>query len=176
TKNGDTAPSAFIFANLDGSISAWNGTGDPTQAVTAVPSGTVGPAAYTGLAIGSAGGNNYLYAANDAAGRIDVFDASFNPVALAGAFTDPNVPAGLVPFNVQNIDGLRYVTYAIPGPQSISADPGLGAVSVVATDGTYLRSCSTGGGLLASPWGGALAPDDFGEFSDALLIGNFHNE
>lgn len=176
TKNGDTAPSAFIFANLDGSISAWNGTGDPTQAVTAVPSGTVGPAAYTGLAIGSAGGNNYLYAANDAAGRIDVFDASFNPVALAGDFTDPNVPAGLVPFNVQNIDGLLYVTYAIPGPQSINADLGLGAVSVFATDGTYLRTLSTGGGLLTSPWGVALAPDDFGEFSDALLIGNFHNE
>lgn len=49
-------------------------------------------------------------------------------------------------------------------------------MSVFATDGTYLRTLSTGGGLLTSPWGVALAPDDFGEFSDALLIGNFHNE
>jgi len=175
TNNGDSAPSAFIFANLDGSISAWNGSGDPTQAVTVVPAGTVGPAVYTGITIGSSGGSNFLYAANGATGQIDVFDADFNPTTVTGNFVDPNVPAGLQPFNVQNIDGLIYVTYAIPGEESIDAALGQGAVSVFAPDGTFIRQISSGG-MLASPWGITLAPDDFGEFSNALLVGNFNNE
>ena len=172
---GKTGPAAFIFANLDGSISAWNGTGDPTQAVTVVPSGTTGPAAYTGLATGSTGGANYLYAANGATGQIDVFDADFNPVALTGDFVDPTVPAGLQPFNIQNIGGLLYITYAIPGQEALNADLGLGAVSVFAPDGTFIEQIASGG-LLTSPWGITVAPDDFGEFSNALLVGNFNNE
>lgn len=174
---GGGAPATFIFSNLDGSISAWNGSGDPTQAVQVVPPGDASrPAIYVALGIGSTGGNTYLYAPNNITGQIDVFDSNFNPVTLPGNFTDPNVPAGLVPFNVQNIDGLLYVTYAIPGPAAINADLGLGAVSVFAPDGTYLRTISTGGDLLTSPWGVALAPEDFGEFSNALLVANFHNE
>lgn len=176
--NGTTpAPASFIFSNLDGSISAWNGSGDPTQAVQVVPPGDAGrPAVYVGLGIGSTGGNTYLYAPNGITGQIDVFDSSFNPATLPGNFVDPDVPAGLVPFNVQNIDGLLYVTYSIPGPAAINADLGLGAVSVFSPDGTYLRTISTGGDLLTSPWGVALAPDDFGEFAGALLVANFHNE
>lgn len=172
---GKTGPAAFLFANLDGSISGWNGTGDPTQAVTVVPAGTTGPAAYTGLAAASTGGGNFLYAANGATGQIDVFDADFNPVALAGDFVDPDVPAGLQPFNIQNIDGLLYVTYAIPGEESLNAELGQGAVSVFSPDGTFLRQISSGG-QLTSPWGITIAPDDFGEFSNALLVGNFNNE
>ncbi|MCH8684530.1 TIGR03118 family protein [Pedomonas mirosovicensis] len=175
--NGSAGPATFIFSNLDGSLSAWNGSGDPTQAVQVVPPGDAGrPAIYPALAIGSTGGANYLYAPNNITGQIDVFDANFNPATLPGNFVDPNVPAGLVPFNVQNIDGLLYVTYAIPGPQAINADMGMGAVSVFAPDGTYLQTISTGGGLLTSPWGVAIAPEDFGEFSNALLVANFHNE
>lgn len=174
--SGNTpAPAAFLFANLDGSISGWNGSGDPTQAVTVVSAGTTGPAVYTGLAIGSTGGGNFLYAANGATGQIDVFDADFNPVTLSGDFVDPNVPAGIHPFNIQNIDGLLYVTYAIPGPAALNADLGLGAVSVFAPDGTFIRQIASGG-MLTSPWGVAIAPEDFGEFSNALLVGNFHNE
>jgi uncharacterized protein (TIGR03118 family) len=32
------------------------------------------------------------------------------------------------------------------------------------------------GGHLASPWGLALAPDGFGDFGGALLVGNFNEE
>ncbi len=34
------------------------------------------------------------------------------PRALPGAFTDPVVPAGYAPFNIQNLGGRLYVTYA----------------------------------------------------------------
>ena len=99
--------SRFIFANLNGTISGWAG-GQNSTVVATTPG-----AVYTGLAINTA--QDRLYAANSAAGRIDVFDSSFAPVSLPGAFTDPNLPAGFVPFNVQNIGGKVYVTYAPPG-------------------------------------------------------------
>ena len=41
------------------------------------------------------------------------------PLLSAGKFVDPNLPAGLVPFNVQTIGGFGgniYVTYAPGGP------------------------------------------------------------
>jgi uncharacterized protein (TIGR03118 family) len=168
---GGGSTAAFIFANLDGSISAWTGAFGTSAAVQVDTPNAV----YTGLALGSSGGHNYLYAANHAGG-IDVFDQDFAPVTtLPGNFTDPNLPAGLTPFNVANIGGLLYVTYAIAGPDADEAALGQGAVSVFNTDGTFVDSFASGGNLL-SPWGITQAPSTFGIFGDAILIGNFAEE
>jgi uncharacterized protein (TIGR03118 family) len=174
---GTVAPARFIFANLDGSISAWNGTG--TMAVVAQPptTGTV----YTGLAINQAVVINgqpqpVLYAANTAQGRIDVFNGTFKPVDLGPtAFATPQqVPNGLVPFNVQNINGNIYVTYAPSGGVQAQRDatPGMGAVAIFDQNGNFLRMAAIGGPL-ASPWGITLAPASFGPFANDLLVGNF---
>src|SRR5438093_6903654 len=40
TKNGNSAPAFFIFVSEDGSISGWNPTVDPTNAVMSVDNGT----------------------------------------------------------------------------------------------------------------------------------------
>jgi uncharacterized protein (TIGR03118 family) len=157
----------FIFANLNGTISAWNGVG--TTALTQVTTpGTV----YTGLAINQA--QNQLYAAN--AAGINVFNSSFAPVSLgAGAFATPAAISalGLVPFNVQSINGNLYVTYAPAGgrPNEINAAAGAGAVAVFNENGTLLKTIV--GGPLAAPWGIALAPAGFGKFGGDLLVGNF---
>src|SRR5262249_32284384 len=45
-------------------------------------------------------------------------------------------------------------------------------VDVFDTDGHMLQRFASHG-TLNSPWGMAVAPDDFGQFSDALLVGNF---
>lgn len=161
----------FLFANLNGSISGWNGTAGPTALVAAPAGGGV----YRGLALGSSGGSNYLYAADAAGGTIDVFNGNFAPTTLAGAFVDPNLPAGLAPFNVANIGGQLYVTYAPPGPTAALADLGTGAVNIFNTDGTFVRRFATGGNLL-SPWGLARAPGGFGEFGGAILVGNFSDD
>jgi uncharacterized protein (TIGR03118 family) len=164
----------FIYSNLDGSISAWSsGTG----AVQVVPGRTGGNiAVYPGLGIGSSGGANYIYAANNITGQIDVFNTSFQQVTLAGTFTDPNAnPAGLVPFNVQNINGQLWVPYAVPGPGSDDVAAGTGFVDIFNTDGTFVKRFATGGAL-QSPWGIALAPSDFGQFSNDVLIGNFQDD
>src|SRR5215831_10947632 len=160
-------PAAFIFANLNGTISAWNGSAGTTAQIKATTSGAV----YTGLAI-SSGATPLLYAANGAQSRIDVFDGSFTPVTLgAGAFTNPF--PGLVPFNVQNIGGRIYVTYALPGrPAQIAAPEGQGGVAVFDTNGALLQTLINGS-KLASPWGITIAPSSFDGFANDLLVGNF---
>jgi len=171
---GKTGAATFMFANLDGSIAAWNGTGSLTQAVQVVPSTT--GSAYTGLAITSNGSGNFLLAANNATGNVDVFDANFAPATLQGNFTDPSVPANLHPFNVTTINGKVYVTYAVPGPEADEEPIGSGAVSVFDTNGNLLQSLIPNGSQVASPWGIAVATSNFGEFSNALLVGNFSDE
>jgi len=161
----------FFFANLDGSISGWN---SGTTAEVVVPSASpLRPAIYTGLALGSSGGADFLFAANNETGRIDVFDSSYAAVAIPGGFTDPGPnPDNLVPFNIQNLNGLLYVTYATGGPDADEAPLGRGFVSVFNPDGSFVGRIADGG-QLSSPWGVAIAPDDFGKFGGALLIGNF---
>ena len=163
---GNASTSArFIFADLNGTISGWAGGLTSTIQVT-----TPG-AVYTGLAINSAG--TRLYAADSAGGRVNVFDSSFAPVSLPGSFIDPNLPAGFVPFNVQNIAGRIYVTYAPAGlAAQRAAAPGAGFVSVFDDNGAFQQRLISGS-QLAAPWALALAPAAFGEFGGDLLVGNF---
>jgi uncharacterized protein (TIGR03118 family) len=117
-----------------------------------------------------------LYAANNAGsvGSVNVFNSSFQPVNLGpNAFATPAAAAGLVPFNVQNIGGNVYVTYAPPGrPAQTTATPGMGAVAIFNENGTFLRMAAVGVPL-AAPWGITLAPASFGPFGGDLLVGNF---
>jgi uncharacterized protein (TIGR03118 family) len=178
---GNGAKASFIFANLNGTISAWNGDGKAppnNNLAHTVATGAAG-SVYTGLAIGSNGSANYLYAANTSLGRIDVYNGSFARVTLGsggfGTFSDPLLPSGLnlVPFNVQNIGGKIYVAYAPSGrPAQTGATEGQGAVAVFDTTGHLLRQLIVGSEL-ASPWGMALAPAGFGKFGGDLLVGNF---
>jgi uncharacterized protein (TIGR03118 family) len=163
----------YIFDNLDGSISGWNGSSSTAQTIVAGRPGNI--AAYTGLEIGSSGGQSYLYAANGATGTIDVLNTSYDKVSLAGNFVDPGPnPDGLVPFNIQNLDGHMWVTYAAPGPPSSAQPLGSGFVSEFNMDGTFVRRFATGG-LLSSPWGLAIAPSNFGAYSNDMLVGNFND-
>jgi uncharacterized protein (TIGR03118 family) len=161
-------PSAFLFANLNGTISAWNGGAAAT--IEATTPGAV----YTGLTMATNTAGSFLYAADGAQNRIDVFDGSFAPHSFGpNAFVDPDLKAGLVPFNVQFINGDIFVTYAPAGRAAqISAQPGEGAVAAFTTSGRYLSTLISGG-KLAAPWGVTVAPAGFGTFSGDLLVGNF---
>jgi uncharacterized protein (TIGR03118 family) len=160
----------FIFANLDGSISGWNGTNP------AVIQSTTPGASFTGLAIGNlpgAGGAAQLYAAdqNSPTGAIDVLNSKFQ---MTGSFNDPNFshfPSGFSAFNVQNlnVNGTQtlFVTYAN------QAGVG-GVVDEFSTNGTFIKTLisDTAGAHLASPWGLTIAPTSFGQFGGDLLVGN----
>jgi uncharacterized protein (TIGR03118 family) len=165
--NGSSA--RFIFDNLNGTISGWNGVGTTAVQVASTPG-----AVYTGLAFNSTGGANFLYAANSTGG-INVFDSSWTNVSgttFAGKFVDPNAQAGFTPFNVQSVGANVYVTYAQVGPGG-SPMPG-GYVDIFDANGNFIRRATNGGPLFA-PWGLTIAPSGFGSFSNDLLIGNFGN-
>jgi uncharacterized protein (TIGR03118 family) len=102
-------PAVFIFASESGNITAWN----MSQGTSAATMASTPDAVYKGLALASTSSGPYLYAANFHAGTIDVFDPSFTLTTVSGSFTDPNLPAGYAPFNVQEIGGSLYVTYAL---------------------------------------------------------------
>jgi uncharacterized protein (TIGR03118 family) len=164
-------PAKFIYANLNGTISAWNESAGATAQVMAAPLG----AGYQGLDLESTPAGDFLYAANAKQGRIDVFDRSFALTNLGpSAFLDPLLPAGLVPFNVEDISGQLYVAYAPAGTPAVrqAAPEGAGAVAVFDTSGNFIKQLISGG-KLASPWGITLAPSSFGRFGGALLVGNF---
>jgi uncharacterized protein (TIGR03118 family) len=164
-------PASFIYANVNGTISAWNSGAGTAAQVEATTAG----GGYTGLVMQSTAAGDFLYAANPKQGRIDVFDGSFTRVTLpAGAFVDPHLPVGLVPWNVEDVDGELYVAYAVAGPPVAKtvAPEGSGAVAVFDTSGNFIKQL-TAGGKLASPWGITLAPHGFGQFSGDLLVGNF---
>ena len=174
-----SGPATFVFATEDGTLSGWNPQVSPNDAILAADKSASG-AVYKGLALGSNARGHFLFATNFHAGTVDVFDKHFHQVHLAGSFVDPQLPPppigspGFAPFGIQNIGGNLFVTYALqkPGQHDDMAGPGNGFVDVFDTDGHMLRRFASRR-TLNSPWGMAVAPDDFGQFSDALLVGNF---
>jgi uncharacterized protein (TIGR03118 family) len=162
-------PATFIYAGLNGAIYAWNSSLGTTAQIEAATTGAL----YSGLDIESTASGGFLYAADPKQDRVDVLDGTFQPVNLgAGAFVDPQLPAGLAPFNVEGINGDVYVAYAPPGPSHYAPPEGVGAVAVFDTSGHFIKQLITGG-KLASPWGMVLAPSTFGRFGGDLLVGNF---
>jgi uncharacterized protein (TIGR03118 family) len=169
--NGTTsAPALFLFASQTGFITGWNPTVAPS---TTAKVGAMTDAVYTGLALGTAAGGTFLYAADFAHGKIDVFDGMFRLVHLAGTFTDPEMSRKFAPFNIQNLGGRLYVTYARQSKDEPGEErPGQGFVNVFDTSGNLLQRLVKHHQLNA-PWGLAQAPANFGPFSGALLVGNF---
>lgn len=173
SQGGKSGASRFIFATEQGTIAGWAPNVDMTHAVTAVDN-SAKSAIYKGLALSAGGTGNLLYATDFHNSRIDVFDSKFQPVQVAGPFSDPFLPPRFAPFGIQAIGGNLYVTYAkqdADGEDDV-AGAGLGFVDVYDPNGFLLRRVAAHGPLNA-PWGLALAPAGFGRFANALLVGNF---
>jgi uncharacterized protein (TIGR03118 family) len=171
--SGTTVPAIFLFATLQGTIEGWN-PGSNGGLLNAEVVASVPHAVLTGLTLDSVGGTNYLYAA-DAAGSIRVFSGSFGDVTnttFAGKFVDPNPVAGFRPFNIQNLGGNLFVTYA--AATSMGAPLAGGYVDEYSAAGNFIQRIATGGPLNA-PWGLTLAPMGFGSLGGDLLVGNLFN-
>jgi uncharacterized protein (TIGR03118 family) len=178
-RSGDASgPARFIFDSEAGLVTGWNpGVPPPAPSTQAQVGASVGGAIYKGLAIATTPAGTFLYAADFHHGRIDVFDQGLDRVQLSGSFTDPAIPPGFAPFNVQELGGRLYVAYAKQDADAEDevAGPALGFVDVYSTSGQLLRHLIEHGQLNA-PWGLVLAPAaGFGRFSGALLVGNFGN-
>jgi len=158
----------FIFVGDDGVISGWS---SGTAAERVVDNSA--SASYTGVTIANDSARTFLYAANFKQARIDVFDSSFT--AVSKTFTDPGLPEGYSPFNIQNVGGQLYVMYAKLGSNGDEEKgAGLGYVDIFKPDGSLVGRFASQGSLNA-PWGIAMAPAGFldGNNSNVILIGNF---
>jgi uncharacterized protein (TIGR03118 family) len=72
------------------------------------------------------------------------------------------------------INGKLYVTFALQNDEKMDdvAGAGFGYVDVFDLQGNLVKRLVSNG-VLNGPWGMALAPGNFGAFSNALLVGNF---
>ena len=165
--NSDT----FLFVSEDGTVSGWrNALGTAAETLQLGSTANV----YKGTALDVTASGNYLVSANFRAGTIDVLKGTAGAPNLAGNFTDPNLPAGYAPFNIESFGGVLYVTYALQDAAKHDdvAGPGFGFVSAFDAQGNFLSRIASDGSL-NSPWGLAIAPSSFGEFAGDLLVGNF---
>ena len=179
------AAAKFIFVTEEGTIAAWN-PGAGTTAVIVKDNSRDG-AIYKGCTIAEWSGKHYLYAANFNSGEIEVYDSTFQRVQLDkhGFADDDDLDNGngnafnqhrhnFSPFNVQAIGTNIYVAYAKPDAdrEDEVAGTGLGFVDVYDPAGRRLARLERGPWFNA-PWGMAMAPGEFGEFSHSLLVGMF---
>lgn len=187
---GSFSGDIFIFAGEDGTISGWRpALGGAAELLTSRSN-----AVYKGITMvtvkgkskgnngyggnpGSSTGTPLLMLANFGEGKVDIYDTNMTLTQIS----DPTVPAGYAPFNVQNIDGTVFVTYAKQDDEKHDDVPGIGHGLIDVIDmksGKFIRFATgtDAGGTLRSfnsPWGVALAPKSFGEHGGELLVGNF---
>ncbi len=184
----------WVADNGTGKSTLYDGLGNMLSLVVTVPSASGSdPGAPTGIVFNgsndfvvrsgtAAGAARFIFAAEDGliSGWSPGVDAThaihavFMSSAVPGAFVDPNIPANFSPFNILTLGGRLYVAYAQKeedGDDEV-AGPGLGIVDAFDTSGHLLQRVATGGTLNA-PWGMAIAPANFGDFSGSLLVGNF---
>jgi hypothetical protein len=192
-QGGKVGNTLFAFATEGGQILGWSPTVNATNAVVGVDESKQG-GEFKGLTLGASHGvtlnppdpfNHFgtpvvatvngaaptLFATDFGKNVVEGFDSSFHKVM---SFTDSLLPANYTPFNVQNLNGLLYVTFAQrdPGAHDENHGPGLGFVDIFTTNGQLLKRLVSNGPLNA-PWGLAIAPQSFGKFAGALLVGNF---
>jgi uncharacterized protein (TIGR03118 family) len=181
-------PALFIFSTEDGTISGWNpganvAAGAKPPSVNAVlevdnsDKGSSNSAVYKGMTSGEINGRKVLYVANFRSARVEVYDTNFRLVNLGqDAFDDDTIPRDFAPFNVQNIGGSIFVTYAKQDAarhDPLSGD-GFGFVDIFSTKGEFQGRLEHGD-FFNAPWGVVWTPRDFGEFSNTILVGNFRS-
>jgi uncharacterized protein (TIGR03118 family) len=170
-------PALFIFVTEDGTISGWNPKVMPTSAVivqnfktaSVFKGATIATASLTGHKRGS-----FLYVTDFRQGVVQIYDNAFKPAGSFGAATDGD--AGFAPFNVQNIGGNLYVTYAKQDAAKHDevGGPGFGFVKVYSPEGKLLHQLARGN-FFNAPWGITLAPSDFGAYSHNILVGQLRS-
>jgi len=105
----------FIFVTEDGTISGWNSGQNAVLVVDNSNNGSPDGAVYKGRDDWRRDQWKPLPVCHpiSAEARVEVYDTNFKRVQLGEeAFSDEDIPSGFAPFNIQNIGGSLFVTYA----------------------------------------------------------------
>jgi uncharacterized protein (TIGR03118 family) len=181
SSGGVSAPAQWVFVGQEGVIAGWSSSVDAENAIAVYSDN--GGAVYTGVAIASNSNGNFIYATDFHNGKVDMLDARFNKQSpgVVPNFRDVALPANYAPFGIlalKNGPGGTfqiYVSFAqreAAGSQDATAGAGTGVIDVFDSSGSWIKRLVSDQGVLNAPWGMALAPGDFGDFSGALLVGN----
>jgi len=174
SRDGKSAPATVVFSTEDGTIVGFNPAVDRNEGIIEADLSQSG-AVFKTLTLGSISGANYLYASDFHNGAVDVFDKNFQLHTFSqDQFTDPTIPAGFAPFGLKVVNGDLFVTYAKQDDAKHDdvAGVGNGYIDEFTLSGQLITRFASQGPL-NSPHGIAVAPDNFGRFSNALLVGNF---
>lgn len=171
------AAARFLFATEDGTISGWAGGKSAILKVDNSDKGSSNGAVYKGMTSAEMNGKKFLYVTNFRSAKVEVYDTNFHRVRLDDdAFEAEEIPDGFAPFNIQNIGGTLFVTYA--KQDSLRHDPvggnGFGFVEIFTPAGKHIGHLQHGDWFNA-PWGVVWTTRDFGEFSNSILVGNFRS-
>ena len=170
TENGDSGAASFLFDSESGVISGWAPSVDTSNAIVAVNNSATG-AVYKGLALDTS--SQLLFAANFSQNKVEVYNTQFQ---LVNTFTDTSLPARYAPFNILDVNGLLYVSFAERDKSGHDEVDGAhkGYVDVFNTSGV-LQTKLIAKGYLDAPWGMSIAPSGFGSYAGDLLVANFGN-
>ena len=180
----------FIFVTTDGTINAWRaGTAASMDSAVIVKDySDHGPhqirslprlPAFTGVAISTRPkATNRLYVADFQNRTIRVLDNTWTDITADVPFARPvGMREDFSPFNIQLLGDRLYVAFAAldANAEEAATDlpaPGAGHVVAYDLDGHVVREFADAG-RLNSPWGLAVAPENFGPLSGSILVGNF---
>jgi uncharacterized protein (TIGR03118 family) len=167
--NGRSGPARFIYACEDGRIRAWTATVPTAWSTKAevVVDQTEQGSIFRGVAL--AGGR--LYATDFHNDRVEVFDAAWRHVHVAGSFDDPDMSPWYAPDNIAAYGGHLFVTYVYRAAVDGNDAPQGGYVDEFDQQGHFVARVGDAG--LQEPWGLALAPQSFGHFGGDLLVASF---
>lgn len=163
-QGGANVATLFLFNGFDGNISGWGPTANPIN--EAISTDFVRDDGYLGMAVARTPAGPRMYATTFS-GQVAVFNGRFHRLPAGNRFVDPDI-GSFAPYNVAVFDDRVYVTYA-----DANGGPG-GAISVFRFNGDFVRRLTTDPHLDA-PWGMAMAPAHWGEFGNALLVGNVND-
>jgi hypothetical protein len=145
-------PAHFLFATLDGTISGWAPQSNPNAAIVAATSpGSV----YTGLAITSNATGNFLFAADNANNKIDLYWHLY-----------------LTRFLHRSGRTLRVFRFRSSGYRRFGLCLVRQLIGRVGSEGGSLVKQLAQGSPLNQAWGFALAPANFGPLSNTFLVSN----
>jgi uncharacterized protein (TIGR03118 family) len=175
-----SGPAQLIFVNRDGTIAAWSPDVSAPSAnsfATIVHDRGDNSPVFTGATMFTSGQQSRLFVTDFGNGQVLAFNDNFDQENLSStAFRDPRIPSSFSPFNIMAVGNLLIVAYAQRDSTELDARSGRGKgyIDIFSLQGQLLRRLVRRGQLDA-PWGMAVAPSNFGRFSNALLVANGGN-